>query len=498
MNNQLFGIFVIAISVLGYYKSWKYQELNNFSIAVSLLIITGLILRIFTSSDFFLHEWDERYHALVAKNLINHPLVPTLYENPVIQYDYTNWVGNHFWLHKQPLPLWTMAASLWVFGVNEIALRIPSIILTTIGIWLTYFIGSYFFDKKIGYLSAFLYSINGLIIEITGGRTATDHIDVFFFFFIELAVFFSIQFVLKKNWIYNIFVGLSLGAAILSKWLPALIVIPIWFLIVLDSKTFNLKSIIFQLFLLVVISTIVFLPWQLYAYHTFPLEMKCESDFNYKHITETLEKQGGTVFYFLNKIRINYGELIYLPLIWFLIRVIKNPTDFKRLSLCVWFLIPFLFFSIIKTKMQAYILFTSPVLFMITAEFYYHLKYIRNNFKYKWLINLLLILFIALPIRYSIERIKPFSNIEREPKWVNELKELNKINYSSGVLFNYKNYVEAMFYTNLTVYPNTPTREVLVNLLKNGHTIIINIDGNIDENIKNIDGVLYKKIPSEE
>ncbi|HRO42202.1 MAG TPA: glycosyltransferase family 39 protein [Flavipsychrobacter sp.] len=79
-----------------------------------------------------------------------------------------------------------------VFGVNEIALRLPSIILTTAGIGLSYFIGKYFFNRKTGYLTVFFYSINGLIIELTAGRVATDHIDIFFLFFIELGIVFSI------------------------------------------------------------------------------------------------------------------------------------------------------------------------------------------------------------------------------------------------------------------------------------------------------------------
>jgi 4-amino-4-deoxy-L-arabinose transferase len=110
--------------------------------------------------------------------MIQHPLMPTLYDNPLLSYDYKSWIANHIWVHKQPLPLWGMALSMWLFGVNEIALRLPSIIMSTIGIYLTFVIGSYFFSRKTGYLAALLFSINGLIIELTAGRVATDHIDI--------------------------------------------------------------------------------------------------------------------------------------------------------------------------------------------------------------------------------------------------------------------------------------------------------------------------------
>jgi 4-amino-4-deoxy-L-arabinose transferase len=128
MNNLLYSIPTIILCAIGYYFSWRYYSKNNFTTAVLLLMFCGLTLRFYTSSDFFLHAWDERYHALVTKNRIQHPLTPTLYDSPILPYDYKNWTENHIWVHKQPLPPWTMAASMWMFGVNEIALRLPSII----------------------------------------------------------------------------------------------------------------------------------------------------------------------------------------------------------------------------------------------------------------------------------------------------------------------------------------------------------------------------------
>ncbi len=117
----------------------------------------GLILRVYVSADLFLHECDERYHALVGKNLIQDLLKPTLYNNPVLPFDFKDWTANQIWLHKQPFPVWTMALIMWLFGVNEIALPLPSILLTTIGVWLTFYIASYFFNKKVGYFRLYYF-----------------------------------------------------------------------------------------------------------------------------------------------------------------------------------------------------------------------------------------------------------------------------------------------------------------------------------------------------
>jgi 4-amino-4-deoxy-L-arabinose transferase len=433
MSNLLLGIFTVSFCSIGYFYSWRHHTKDNYKIAVLLLVLCGFALRMYISCDFFLHSWDERYHALVAKNLIQHPLIPTLYDNPILPYDYKSWITNHIWVHKQPLPLWTMAASLSLFGINEIALRLPSIILTTIGIWLTFSIGSYLFNKKVGYLAAFLYSINGLIIELTGGRVPTDHIDTFFLFFVELAVFFTILFAQKKKFIYNILTGISLGAAILSKWLPALIILPIWLLIIYESGNFKIKEIIFHFIIMMLVGAAVFIPWQLYIYRVFPVEASWESGFNMNHITQVLENQTGPPYYFINKIRINYGELIYLPMLWFFWKTIINLKDYKRVAICIWFLLPFLFFSFVKTKMQAYLLFTSPTIFMITADFFFMLSDYKRDHKPKWVYNLILLLLICLPIRYTIERVKPFEKIDRNPLWAIELRKLNKQNLEKRI-----------------------------------------------------------------
>ena len=457
-------------------------------------MVCGLALRIYTSSDFFLHTWDERYHALVAKNFIHHPLTPTFYHNPILPYDYKNWTGNHIWVHKQPLALWTMAGSMWLFGVNEIALRLPSIVLTTIGIWLSFFIGSYFFNKKTGYLTAYFFSINGLIIELTGGRVATDHIDIFFLFFIELAIVFSILFAQRQKAVFNILAGVSIGAAILSKWLPALIVVPIWLLIVMDSGKFKTKEIFFHLIILLTTCILIFLPWQIYIFSAFPVEATWEAGFNFKHLTEVIEGRTGPFYYFIDRIRIDYGELIYVPLIWFIWKTFQNIRDKKRLAILIWVLVPLLFFSIAKTKMQAYILFISPALFIITSGFFYMLNDYKKNHKLKWLFNLILFLLIAFPIRYMIERVKPFEQSNRNPEWAKDLRKLNDRKISNGVLLNYDKPIEAMFYTNLTAYPNIPDRNKITDLVTEGYTVIINDNGKLPDDIKTIKGITIERL----
>jgi 4-amino-4-deoxy-L-arabinose transferase len=490
MENLIFGIAAVIICSTGYFAAWRYQRSGNFRWALLILVACGVILRVYISSDLVLHQWDERYHALVARNLIIHPFRPTLYEHPLLPYDLQNWAGNHIWLHKQPLPLWGMAISMRIFGVNEIALRIPSILLSSLGIWLTYAIGSYLSDRRTGFLAAFLFSINGLILELTGGRVATDHIDIFFLFFIQLAIFFSIRYVRSKRSINNLLVGVALGAAILTKWLTALIVLPVWLLIVTGSGAFSTKRVILQLILVVATCTALFLPWQLYIFSKFPAEAAWESGYNFRHLTEVVEERSGSPWYYINRIRINYGEVIYLPLLWFLWKTARDLKNLNRLAVTAWFLIPFIFYSFAKTKMQGYLVITSPALFLMTSEFYYMLKDLNKKGVLKWISVVVMALLLLLPVRYSLERLKPFQKSERNPQWSRELRELGREGYENVVMFNYPNYIEAMFYTGYTVYSQVPDQSVISELISEGHTVIINHSEVVSPGIAGIEGII--------
>ena len=134
--------------------------------------------------------------------------------------------------------------------------------------------------------------------------------------------------------------------------------------------------------------------------------------------------------------------------------------------------------------MQAYLFITAPALFLMTAEFFYMLADLKNRNRFKWIINLVLALIIILPIRYGIERLTVFEVKERNPQWVRDLRELRNENFDDGVMFNYNRPIEAMFYTDLTVYPTIPNLDTISALQQQGYTVIINDDGNIPDQLR--------------
>ena len=225
MDNQILqGVIIMLMMIGGSGFALLQFSKNRITSAFYIVILLGFLLRVYCSLDPYLHEWDERFHALVAKNLIENPFKPTLYKFPFFEYDFKSWQSNHVWLHKQPLTLWGIALSIKIFGVSAFAVRIPSILLSTFCIWFTFLIGKKMFNPRVGFWAAFFLSVNGLVIEITSGRVTTDHVDLFFMFFIELGILLSVLYQENPRRYLLYFIGVSIGAGILCKWLPAFIV----------------------------------------------------------------------------------------------------------------------------------------------------------------------------------------------------------------------------------------------------------------------------------
>ncbi|HZX96024.1 MAG TPA: glycosyltransferase family 39 protein, partial [Myxococcales bacterium] len=137
---------------------------------------SGTALALAMSMDDFLHPWDERYHAVVARHLISHPLVPTLYEETPLPMAPV-WGSGHVWIHKPPFPLWLMAASLRLLGTCEFAVRLPSVLLLAACAFATARIGSRLLDERAGLIGAFLVAVNGNLLDLASGRKPTDHVD---------------------------------------------------------------------------------------------------------------------------------------------------------------------------------------------------------------------------------------------------------------------------------------------------------------------------------
>ena len=422
-----------------------------------------------------MHDWDERYHALVAKNLIQNPLKPTLYIDPILNYDFRQWALNHVWLHKQPLSLWLISLSIHTFGNHEWVVRLPALILSTLSILLTYRIALHFTEtKQKALLVAFFQAINGYVIEIGTGRSATDHVDTVFFFFIELAILCIVLHRERQRHIFIILTGVALGLSFLTKSFPALIVVLIYGILNIRDKPY--KTLIINVLWIVGIASLIYAPWQFYIFKNFPQEAQYENQYNLEHLFTALEGQSGAWWFYIDYARRVWNELIFGVFTWFLIYLYYHKNNLKLWALFAWIVVPYAFFSMVVTKMWGYVLFTAPAIFMIEALCVWHIAYHYTKF-YRWR-QALIYIFILLTIRYCYERVFPFptENYTKQVQFAQNVKDLSKqlSKTEKNVIFGVENYVACMFYHNGTAaYPFVPEQTVLDSLKQEKYHIIV-------------------------
>jgi 4-amino-4-deoxy-L-arabinose transferase len=241
-----------------------------------------------------LTHWDEVFHAVVAQNLLKHPLKPTLIDNPYLPYDRTLWKTNHVWLHKPVLPLWQIALSLAVLGTSTLALRLPSVVLSTGAAWLTYLIGKELLDRWAALLAAALQAANPFLLSLVHGYQFADHIDVALLFWVEVGVYFLVRSLRTGSWRDVLLAGLAQGLAFLCKSYLAGIIFGLaltaWLLPLCRlARREDCRIGPGRLLALLGVTVLIVLPWLAYCVTCYPEEFHHEHAQVWRHLTSNIE-----------------------------------------------------------------------------------------------------------------------------------------------------------------------------------------------------------------
>jgi 4-amino-4-deoxy-L-arabinose transferase-like glycosyltransferase len=374
--------------------------------AVLLLFLLGLALRLYMiQADDFLHEWDERFHALVARNMIEKPFEPTLQREILGIYDPNSWCCNTIWLHKQPLFLWQMAASMQIFGVSEWAMRLPSAVMGALMILMLYRCTFLLTGRRdTAFLAAALLAFSNFQLQLTTGIMGMDHNDMALQFYILLSFWaFSERYIQLKNtakahWAWAVLIGVAAGAAVLNKWLLGLAVFLPWGLLTLWDWYGQKRIAVLRDFVLaLLVCLLVFVPWQVYILQTWQDLAQHEYEFNNKHIFEAVEGHTGTNWYYFEHAGLIWGNYIcYLLPLGLL--AIGQKSKYERVLAAAYVLIAlfvFSFFSfVVATKIKAYISFISPffmILMAVVAQ-----EFVQRVSKYVYPFCLLVMVYFSL------------------------------------------------------------------------------------------------------
>lgn len=468
---------MIVSSLLFYIGSvFVFEFSRKQTFALLFLLIATLIFKIFViTADEFINLWDEQYHALVAKNLTKNLFLPTLYPDPVLPYNYTDWISNYIWVHKQPCFLIQMALSIKLFGTTAFAIRFPSVLCFTFATFCIYKIGENTLTTRIGFIGAFLFSLNYFFNEMLVGAEPTDHNDIVFMCYITASVWAFTEYLKTKVFKWMFWIAIFASFAVLTKWLPGYIVFGIWLIFLLQQKnTFSQgKKEWFDLIKTFLLSAILPAAWQIYIYTRFPLEAANEHAFNVRHITEPLDGHGGDSYFHLEALKRiigYYSPFFVLAGVLFLQKYFKEKKMFIPFIFAV--TVVYVFFTYVSTKMLGFTFIVFFIFFLgfgaIGENVYEYLKISKNIFRR--------ILFCAA-LAYcglGICDLETFQKghtlwIKKEfglrnfrdhnINWYNTCKEINKdLKDGKYVVFNCDNidFIKLMFYTDHIGYSIIP------------------------------------------
>lgn len=337
---------------------WWYRKGMAHAALVVLVLCTGL-LRLGPALDSDLHQWDERYHALVAKQLLIDPLKPTLYPAQELPHEQGSWTAGHVWVNKPPLSLWCMAGALKLFGTKAWVVRLPSVLLSMFGAALLFGVAGQWTSARGAFWATLLFAIQGHLIELASGRTSNDHPDTFLVVFTLAAIHAASRISATRTLLWPVLCGVLLGCAFLSKSWPALLVLPVAGLLLFARGDRSLRINLRTLAVIVFSSAIIALPWYVFASRSFPAEMAIASKAHWGHFTNDIEGHGRTWLYFWEQIPLIHGALAVFAMAWFLLGPFrKSPLKFA--ALVTWALLPYLIFSFARTKMPGYIALSVP------------------------------------------------------------------------------------------------------------------------------------------
>ena len=465
------SILVLAGALL--WVAFRLYRLGRLDAAAVALALLALVLQGFAAGDRQLHTWDERVHAVVGKNLAMHPLTPTLYDDPVLPFDSSSWLEGHVWLHKPPFALWLIAGSLRLFGNHAAAVRVPSLLLSAISVFLTYRLGSWLLDQRSGLLAAYLHAVNGFLLDLVSGRTATDHVDAVFIVLVEVAVALAVVHALRGHRkVVLVALGFVLGLAILTKWLGALVALAPWMALTAGRVARGRAGL--ALLTVLAIAAGVVVPWQIHTRHAFPREASFEADYTVRHLFEAVEGHSASAAYYVAGMPRIFGELVYVPVAWFAWRLARRRLDRNAVALAAWAAVPYVVFSLVATKMPAYVMTAAPALFLIQAAFWWHLHDTLPEMRWRRGGVAILALLLLLPLRYGIERVKPFEGFGLEPAWARDLRSLpDRLGPGRSVLFGTAHPIDAMFYTPWPAYSILPDARQAGDLAARGYRVVV-------------------------
>jgi len=191
----------------------------RYKLFLILLIIIGFFFRLHGLDKNYSFWNDEEYVAIFTRAILEHG-------RPVLANGYSS--GIYQWLQY-----WLSAISAKIFGLNEFALRFPSVVFGILTIWAIFLLGREMFGRNVGLVAAFFTTF--LKIEILWSRQVRPYQALQFFSLLGAWFIYKLTKEEKFNWRYFLgFLGSGVSASLMHSL--GLMIFPVGFVYLLISR----------------------------------------------------------------------------------------------------------------------------------------------------------------------------------------------------------------------------------------------------------------------
>jgi len=384
-----------------FYKTNKLEQLYLF------YIILCIVVYILGSITVPLMEIDSVQYANISREMLLNKSFLQIFDQ-----------GKDY-LDKPPLLFWVSALSMYIFGINDIAFRIPSILMAVLAIYSTYKFTLLYYTKEIALLAALVLASSQAMFLITHDLRT----DTMLMAWVILGIWQFSSWLFTKKWISFIISFAAIAFGMMTKG-PIALMVPIFsfaphFLIHRNFKLFFK----WEYLIGVLIILILLIPMDIGLYQQFDLhpekvmyEKTGTSGIRFFYWTQSFGRiTGESVWHENDHFLFLFENLLwgFLPWILFFIiglllefyTIIKNK--FRLQSHEEWistpgFLITYTALGISNYQLPHYIYIVLPFASIIAAKYIYSLITINENKQLKNTLSIIngilfsLVLFILI------------------------------------------------------------------------------------------------------
>lgn len=293
------------------------------------------------------------------------------------------------WFDKPPLALWLAAASFALLGVNEFAARLPVAAAASALVLLTYWFGSRWFGERAGFFAGAALALNPIFLGTA--RLMTMDIHQSLWFAVAVLCFFAgyqARTASGKRWYYGMWI--ACGLSFLAKSFPGILPLFVGLAFVLVDQRFRARAVARRIWEArplagIPIMLAVILPWHLLiARANGPLFAQ---EYFWHHNVQILNgkdfNHGAPVWYYFPALLLSfYPWSVFLgPALWraaaLALFSFQKPaasehpdegTRRARLLAAVWFVVVFVMFSGMVSKLVSYLLPLYPAAALLVGD----------------------------------------------------------------------------------------------------------------------------------